>query len=130
MSLGSWLQLASWDVGSFFGSSDDASHAAAYRAVQSGGSLDLSQSMSLLVNPSASDMAQEAAESASILTTVDSEQIKQTGFLADLDDALTTFWKNLLNVIKIFPWIAIGVGAVLVFFLVFYYLPKKRGSAA
>lgn len=130
MSLGSWLQLAQWDVGAFLGNSDDASHAAAYRAVQAGGSLDLSQSMSLLVNPSASDMAQEAAESANILQTVDSEQIKQTGFLADLDNALDTFWKNLLNVLKIFPWIAIGVGVVLVFVIVFYYLPKKKGAAA
>lgn len=130
MSLGSWLQLAQWDVGALLGNSDDASHAAAYRAVQAGGSLDLSQSMSLLVNPSASDMAQEAAESANILQTVDSEQVKHTGFLADLDNALDTFWKNFLNVLKIFPWIAIGVGVVLVFVIVFYYLPKKKGAAA
>lgn len=101
-----WLQLAYWDIGAFFGSSDDAAHAAAYREVQS----------------------QATPEDEYIYQLVESENVEHGGFLGGLQSSLDKFWANLRKVLELFPWLAIGIGALILFFLIFYYLPKKRSA--
>jgi hypothetical protein len=104
--LGNWIQLAKWDIAAFFGSSDAAAHAAAFREVQS----------------------QATPEDQYIYQLVESENIEHTGLLGDLQSSLDKFWANLRKVISIFPWLAIGIGALVLFFFIFYYLPKKRSA--
>jgi hypothetical protein len=104
MSFGEWLQLAWWDIQAAGGDLDAANHAAALRQVN----------------------AQATPEDKWIYQTVESEQIQHEGFLGDLEASIKSFWANLRKVISIFPWIVIGLGAVILFFFIFYYLPKKQ----